>query len=514
MKSARWCWVVATMLSGCGSTPGGNSPGLDAGTSRDAETTVDAGSVADAATADALARADAATPADAATAIDAGSAGDAGSALDAGTGPDASPSACAAAGAPGTVEARVQLGSRSYAAVLASNAAGDVAYTVANDTIGFDDSGPIYAEGVVRLDADLHVRFSYPHGRVVALDAAGNAYVAGSFSAPVDLGGGQVIQPIGAVDTFLTKLSPTGDVLFARSLALCGAGIESIAVARDGRIAVSGDALGTVVLDARGDAIRELGFAGQLAFDSAGNLIVGGSFAGTLDLGGGHVLATAGAADVDGFVAKVDSAGHAVFGLQIGDAALPVQVGGFGEVATPRTQAVAGVAIGPNDDIAIIGNYLYEMSLFGVTLTTPPSFPSGGMAGTFLAQLSASGAVVRSQQLASINASRPIGGTQLRSPYAATGVLRLPGTPIAVDAQGNIVFSANTTGNSQGPFAYPQLSKLTPAGTLIFSLGNGTGIAGYGAGVAVDGCGNVLWAEYKNEPSLNDAHTFLTKLAP
>jgi hypothetical protein len=102
----------------------------------------------------------------------------------------------------------------------------------------------------------------------------------------------------------------------------------------------------------------------------------------------------------------------------------------------------------------------------------------------------------------------------MHSPYTPTGIARLPGTPIAVDARGNIVYSANTTGNSQGPFAYPQLTKLEPTGTTVFSLGNGTGIAGYGAGVAVDGCGNVLWAEYSNEPSLNDAHTFLNKLAP
>jgi len=48
----------------------------------------------------------------------------------------------------------------------------------------------------------------------------------------------------------------------------------------------------------------------------------------------------------------------------------------------------------------------------------------------------------------------------------------------------------------------------------VFALGNNTGAGGYGAGIAVDGCGNVLWAQYIDEPSLNDPHTFLHKLAP
>lgn len=124
------------------------------------------------------------------------------------------------------------------------------------------------------------------------------------------------------------------------------------------------------------------------------------------------------------------------------------------------------------------------------------------------------GAALRSQALAAITSARAVGGLLMRSSSTATGVLRLPGTPIAVDAKGNILISTSTTGNSQVPFAYPQLTKLDATGMTVFSLGNGTGIAGYGAGVAVDGCGNVFWAEYINEPSLGSAHTFLNKLAP
>src|SRR5512143_3203403 len=79
------------------------------------------------------------------------------------------PAACGVSAAPGTVEDTRTYGPGAGLAVLVSNAAGDVAYAAPTD-------------GITRLDADLNVVFAYPYGWVVARDAHGNAYVAGSFT--------------------------------------------------------------------------------------------------------------------------------------------------------------------------------------------------------------------------------------------------------------------------------------------------------------------------------------------
>ncbi len=425
------------------------------------------------------------------------------------SGPDAPPAVCAVTGAPGTIGPRLQLAPGAGAAVLVGNPAGDLAYSGANAVIGSDDNGPIYALGVTRLDAQLQQLAAYPHGSVVALDAQGDAYVAGALTQPTDLGTG-VISPVGNVDVFLVKLSPAGGVVFARRLDLCGDGVEAIAVAADGRIAISGSALGTAVVDAAGNILFQLTPAGKLAFDAHGNLVIGGSFAGSLDLGGGHVLTTTGAADVDAFLVEVDAGGAYRFGLQLGDAALPVTVGGFGEVTTPQAQAIADVATGPDDTIAFTGAFRYEMDLFGQTLGQPPLFPSGQMAGSFVAKLDATGTPIFSSSVGSLNAAMPFGGLSM-----ASGVRSLPGTAIVIDLHGDVVVSSNTPGNAQPPFAYPQLTKLDgQTGTPVLSLGNMTGVLGYGLGVAVDGCAGIAWATYANDPILSDPHTFIAKIAP
>lgn len=56
-----------------------------------------------------------------------------------------------------------------------------------------------------------------------------------------------------------------------------------------------------------------------LAVDNAGNILVGGSFYGTVDLGlGGGALVSAGGADV--FLAKLDPNGEHVWSKRFGDA--------------------------------------------------------------------------------------------------------------------------------------------------------------------------------------------------
>jgi hypothetical protein len=381
--------------------------------------------------------------------------------------------ACSTTAAPGTVLQRVQLPLGSIGTSFSTNASGDVAFNFVK-AIGFDRD-----TGVTRLDANLDHVFDYPHGDVVALDAEGNAYVAGGFSAPTDFGTG-VITPAGNIDVFVAKLSPTGEVLAVYVLPDCGDGVSDIAVSADGRIAVSGSAMGTVVLDANGDVIFRVELGGKLAFTPDGNLVVGAT------------LKAAGAADTDAFVVELDAAGNTVFSHQYTDAALPVDVGGYGGFVTvtePTDQEITDVAVSANGQIGVAGTFFRQMSIGGMTAREGSAFPSGSQLGTFTVVLDAAGNELAGGEGQAVNLGLSRNGA------------------IALTATGQLVVSSNSPGNAQGPFAYPELHG---AG---INIGNGAGIAGFGLGVGFDACGNVLWADQHNEPSILDAHSFISRIA-
>lgn len=383
-------------------------------------------------------------------------------------GSNATPGMCAVTGAPGTIVQQVQLAPDAGLAVLVADPTGGLAY-----------AGP---DGIVRLAPDLTVRFRYPYGSTVALDAHGNAFVAGSFSEPTDFGTG-TLTPTGNINTFLVELSPTGEVLFAKALDQCGDGVEAIAVARDGRIAISGAAMGTVVTDAYGTIELTEDVSGKLAFTSDGTLVVGGS------------------SGDDALVSAFDATGHPVYAVRLGDA------GGEG----PDVQTIVGVAAGPQGRVAIVGAFRAQMDLFGTTVRALTSFPSGRIAGTFVAVLDTAGEPVFAVQGTDVNSNVRFGGVLVTGP---TGVDRQPGTPIVVDGSGDVVVSSDQPGNAQPPFAYPQLTRYAAAtGAVTLSLGNVTGPIGAGLGVALDACGDAVWAAFENVPSILDPHTLLSRVA-
>src|SRR5205823_2849238 len=102
-------------------------------------------------------------------------------------------------------------------------------------------------------------------------------------------------------------------------------------------------AQGFVKLDVAGNRVYDFAFGSVLAVDAAGNPLVAGSFAGSIDFGGGHVLRNSG--DFDGFVVMLDPLGNHLWSIDLGDAQLPVNVIGYGQVTTPRDQNVTAIAI-------------------------------------------------------------------------------------------------------------------------------------------------------------------------
>ncbi|HEY0482475.1 MAG TPA: hypothetical protein VGD37_33370 [Kofleriaceae bacterium] len=364
----------------------------------------------------------------------------------------------------------------------------DVAVDPAGDVFYARATGDAFS--VAKYAPDGRLVYRVPFGEVVAVDAKGNAYIAASFTKPLDIGLG-VMVPDADMDVFVAKLAPDGTPVFARPLGMCPDSVRSIAVAADGRIAVSGDEMGTVVLDASGKLLFMTTFSGALAFDSAGNLIVGGSFMGTLDLGGGTVFQTGG--DLDGFVVKLDRDGNAVWSLQIGDASLPIQLLASGTpVTAPTRQLVASVAVGPGDEVVFVGQFDYDVKLFDsdhvAAMVDIASVPlrSGG----FIVALDASGKV----KLQEVR-------------------LGLDGySDVAVDARGSIIATGMELAEASPPFRDALLTKLDASGNFLFGRTNEIGA---GHAVAADACGNVFWSASirkggPDQPMM--AHLF--KLAP
>jgi hypothetical protein len=306
-------------------------------------------------------------------------------------------------------------------------------------------------------------------GEAVATDAAGNAYVAASFDAPLDIGLG-MMTPEGNVDVFIAKLDPRGRVLFARPLHVCGDGVRAIAVAADGRIAVSGSAMGTVVLDAHGDRLFDRAFFGDLAFDSEGSLIVGGEFAGTIYFGSGVGFTTAG--DLDGFVVKLDSRGNHVWSYQFGDSDLPVtQRPSPVVISMPTRQIIDAVAVGPEDEVVIAGQFDNDLKLFGIDHVAGriPEATVQLRSGVFTVRFNAAGSAMAQ-------------GVQTGFDGYAD---------VAVDQAGHVATTGMELAEAAPPFRYARLD-FTDASLAAGLLR--TNEIGAGHAVTFDACGNLVWS--------------------
>jgi outer membrane protein assembly factor BamB len=404
------------------------------------------------------------------------------------SGPTSSPPApaCPVGGVTGNALFSIDVGRGAF------DLAGDVLHSdLAVDAAGntFLALGGAAGFSLTKYAPDGKLVFHKPFGEVVAVDAAGNAYVAATFSAALDLGLGTML-PSGDMDVFVAKLAPDGTLLFARPLGVCPDSLRSIAVACDGRIAVSGAEMGTLVLDARGALRFSLPFDGDLAFDSQGNLIVGGQFTGALDLGGG-VRLTAG--DVDGFVVKLDASGRAMWSYQIGDADLPVTLKPSSVMVSSATrQLVSAVAVGPDDEVVIAGQFDDDVKLFGSDFVA-------NLVDTASVPLQSGGFVV------ALNAT---GGVELRSVRLGVDGYR----DVAVAPNGDILVTGKLLGNAAPPFRFALLTRMTLSGDTRFAQSNAIGA---GHAVAVDACGAPVWLMSARAGLPGDPpEAFLNKLVP
>ena len=150
----------------------------------------------------------------------------------------------------------------------------------------------------------------------VAMDGAGNIVAVGRFQGSVDFGG-HVLTSAGGEDLFVVKLDSSGGLLWAKRFG----GADS----QDPR---------------------------AVALDGAGNIIITGTFGGTIDFGGGSLVATVQLKDM--FVAKLDPSGAHLFSKR------------FGNYLSGGT----AIAIDGAGNVHITGYFLGDIDFGGATFST------------------------------------------------------------------------------------------------------------------------------------------------
>ena len=276
--------------------------------------------------------------------------------------------------------------------LLASFGATTLTTTSVSDLDGF----------VAAFDATGNARWALRFGDVaqdrgvgVAVDAAGNVFVAGTFQGTIDIGLGRQTSRAGATSTLIAKLNRAGTAQWSKVWNGISVASGGLAIDAAGNVVVAGQATESVdvgggpttfggatdifvaklttngahVFSATyGDAAAQR--ADSVAIDAAGNTVIGGVVAGTVNLGGG---ALSGSAD-DLLIAKLDAAGASLWNHRYGSGAY---------------QQANGVAIDASGSVALVGTYTGALD-FGAGNLPAAAGPNGAV---FVSHFSAAGSL-------------------------------------------------------------------------------------------------------------------------
>jgi hypothetical protein len=331
----------------------------------------------------------------------------------------------------------------------------------------------------------------------VAIDSNDNIVVVGLFGGTVNFGGVSLTSA-GNEDIFVAKYGSSGTLLWAKGFGgTAGESCNGVALDGSDNILITGyyGYSGTAVdfgggplplsgglveevfvakLNSNGGYLWANGYASSgndsgngIAVDGSGNLVVVGSFQGSLSLGG-STFTSAGGSDV--FVAKYSGSNGAHM--------WSVSGGGSGN---DRGKAVAVDASG---NVVVTGEFIGTASIGGSTLSSPYN---PGYNNMFLAKYSATGTPVWSQGFVS---------------YESNGLAS--GRGLAVDGVGNIVLTGYVEGSvSIGSLllggASPSilLAKFSGSGAQLWAKAyGGNGLNDVGQGVSTDASNNILATGY------------------
>jgi hypothetical protein len=349
--------------------------------------------------------------------------------------------------------------------------------------------------------ATLSARWSQSFGgimdeeaAVIAVDPSGNPIIGGYFESYMTFGGAY-FTPVDGRDAFLAKYDTAGSHLWSLHFGTAGAeDVASVAVDRDGNALVAGQFTGSIMIkemlfsagpgiflakvDPAGAVLWSTAFsadavsaarAGGVAADAEGNVLVTGTFGGSLDVRGNPL--TSGATGNNAFIVKLDPTGQVLWIHNIEDA-----------------EYAGGEAIAADDagNVIVTGSYLGAPT-FGVQ-----ALPDGPGERLFVTKLGPAGAFLWSLGFASNEAE----------------IQR--GTALAVDADQNIVVAGLNTGSvNLGGDAIAATDSLDsfalmlgPAGNHLWSRGLDVTTKDYVRSAAVDGAGDVILSGTANREIL------------
>ncbi|MEJ8801250.1 SBBP repeat-containing protein [Pontibacter sp. H249] len=331
--------------------------------------------------------------------------------------------------------------------------------------------------------------YSYSFGRGIAVDGAGNAYVAGEFGpifplgSPVSFGAATLLSS-GGVDVFIAKYDASGNTLSAKNPTSFGLNDQarSVAVDGSGNTYVTGYFQGTATFgtttltnareigtdifiakyDASGNVLWAKSAGGEssdygnsIAVDGSGNAYVTGNFWGTATFG----TTTLTSSGDDVFIAKYDASGNVLWAKSAGGA-----ISDYGN----------SVAVDGLGNAYVTGEFKGTATFGTTTLTN-----AGGI-GTdiFIAKYDASGNALWAKSAGGAN-----------SDY---------GNSVAVDGSGNsyvtgyfqgaATFGTTTLTNAGGTDIF--IAKYDASGNALWAKSAGGANSDYGNSVAVDGSGN------------------------
>lgn len=314
----------------------------------------------------------------------------------------------------------------------------------------------------------------------IASDANGNVYIGGRiFDGDIDFGGGMLTGP----NLFLLKLDSAGTHQWSATYGngtLNAIAVSSAGVALTGSTAASVDFGGgpiasaggsdafVVVLDASGAHVFSAGYGDaandqsghDVEIDASGNVVVAGGMQGSVDFGGGPLVAAAAYL----FLARFGPSGSHVWSQVI--------AGSFGG-GTPVVQVQPYLALGST--LAVAGEMRGSVDFGGGPLT------SNGGADIYVAVYD------------------PATGAHQWSNHWGAATSEIV-QALSRDASGNLLISGTMLGSFDaggGALPYDAFSdlflvSLDPTGAHLWSAGFGTAGSDFLAGNAVDGAGDVL----------------------
>jgi hypothetical protein len=281
------------------------------------------------------------------------------------------------------------------------------------------------------------------------LDANGDLYVAGTFNGSGDFGAFNLVSA-GAADTFIAKLDAAGEILWARNYGNAASDVPvDLDVDSNGNMnliayqVLSGapsslthlDANGYVEWTLHGDGLSTL----SVTSDTTGNVIVSGSFTGTVDfdLGPDTHDATSVSAVKDGYVLKLTEQGEFVW-LSTFAASSSVDPNAFARTGL--------VTLDLDGTIALAGTYQGQPDIdpgLGVQ-----QLPLSASTTAFLAKLSANGELLTSNAFTNAVFSTIVNLLPLGGGYLATAGTKVENDVVVMLLDEN--FNVNSVSNWTG----------------------------------------------------------------